>query len=96
MNPTYLPKRVHLYSASVFDVHVFRRVFVSTSEIEPTLVLGCPVKPISPYPKSSTKNMITLGRFVFSERDDEMKRERSKIVSRFLISFDFFEFFFLW
>ena len=81
---TYLPKRVHRYWASVFDVRVLRSRFrFDVGDLKPTLVLGCPVKPISPYPKSSTKNMITLGRFVFSERDDEMKRERSK--SRFLI-----------
>ena len=79
------------------SVHVLRSRFrIDVVDLKPTLVLGCPVKPISPYHKSSTKNMITLGRFVFSERDDEMKRERSTIVSRFLISFDFFEFFFLW
>ena len=56
-----------------FDIHVLRSRFRFDVGDLPTLVLGCPVKPISPYPKSSTKNMITLGRFVFSERDDEMK-----------------------
>ena len=80
---TYLPKRVHRYAASVFDVHVLRSRFRFGTGDLTYLGARMPRETHISIPQIVHKEHDHIGTFCLLKRDDEMKRERSK--SRFLI-----------